>query len=136
MPTQEWWAAHPEKRGKAQKKWRDANPEKQRAATAAWNAANPGWMRNHHFEKKYGITLADVEAMLVAQGGKCAIDGRDITGIDARGRMLARVDHVHGTKIVRGLLCHSCNTAIGHLQDDPTVVMAAHDYLKAHQCQI
>jgi len=32
------------------------------------------------------------------------------------------VDHVHGTKTIRGLLCPKCNFAIGHAHDDPAVL--------------
>lgn len=121
--------SRPERRGVAQKKWRTANPEKQRAASAAWEAARPGWHREYHFKKKYSITIADVAALLDSQQGQCAICCKDITGVDNRGRMLARVDHCHTTRQVRGLLCHSCNTAIGHLRDDPVIILNALAYV-------
>ena len=59
--------------------------------------------------------------MLEAQGGDCAICST---------RMLSPcIDHDHVTKEVRGLLCMSCNTALGHFRDDPSIVRSALAYL-------
>ena len=40
------------------------------------------------------------------------------------------VDHNHDTGEVRGLLCRKCNSAIGLLNEDPTVLFRAIDYIK------
>jgi hypothetical protein len=42
------------------------------------------------------------------------------------------VDHSHETGAFRGLLCHSCNRAIGLLGDDPARLRAAAEYLEDH----
>lgn len=63
--------------------------------------------KNKRLLALYGITLEDYEKMLESQNGGCAICGRVPTG-----RAL-HVDHDHKTGLVRGLLCHSCNHAIG-----------------------
>lgn len=65
---------------------------------------------------KYGITAADYDAMLERQGGSCAVcDGQQ----DHPTRQWFDVDHCHTTGHVRGLLCSSCNTALGLLREDP-----------------
>ena len=60
----------------------------------------------HDRERKYGITPEQFNAMLLAQGGACAIckwiPGPEEYGLDT--------DHIHGTDIVRGLLHRRCNT--------------------------
>ena len=40
------------------------------------------------------------------------------------------VDHCHETKRIRGLLCHQCNVALGHMNDDPQRLEKAISYLK------
>lgn len=58
-------------------------------------------------------------ALLEAQGGKCAICHRpeEYKYPSGTPRELA-VDHKHSTGRVRGLLCCSCNRAIGLLEED------------------
>jgi hypothetical protein len=79
------------------------------------------------FATKYGLTLADVDAMMAAQSGQCAICSRTF------GEVPRHIDHDHQTGKVRGLLCGGCNVALGLLQDDPTVAAAAAAYLAQHK---
>lgn len=78
--------------------------------------------------RKYGLTVAEYDGLLVAQGGGCAIcDSRD-----PRGRAKSpyfHVDHDHGTGRVRGLLCAPCNTGLGSFGDDPARLRSAIAYL-------
>jgi DNA-directed RNA polymerase subunit RPC12/RpoP len=79
--------------------------------------------RNTHLMRAYGITVAQYEALLVAQGGACAICG------GRRGYKLA-VDHDHKTGRVRGLLCKLCNGRIlPAARDRVDVLQAAVEYL-------
>lgn len=61
--------------------------------------------------KRYGLTPADYAAMLVAQGGACAICRLP----EKADRNLA-VDHDHETGIVRALLCNRCNVLLGRFE--------------------
>lgn len=79
--------------------------------------------------RKFGMSLDDYDEMLAKQGG-CAICGAQSPG--GRGRRF-HIDHCHIHGFVRGLLCHSCNTAIGLLNDDPERMIAAAEYLRG-QC--
>jgi Recombination endonuclease VII len=77
------------------------------------------WKRKHLLAS-YGLTQEDFDRLLAAQGYRCAMcptpfeDGRPIF-----------IDHDHACcpdekrscgKCVRGLLCLSCNTALGHIE--------------------
>ena len=42
------------------------------------------------------------------------------------------IDHCHKTGEFRGLLCNNCNHALGHLKDNPDLLLKAVDYLKKH----
>jgi hypothetical protein len=81
-------------------------------------------------ERLYGLSVADYERMLAAQGARCAIC-RAESPLHSRARRLF-VDHAHATGIVRGLLCMNCNTGLAHFKDDPERLRAALAYLSAH----
>lgn len=66
--------------------------------------------RDRQYRKRYGITLAEYEAMLAAQGNRCAICSSEKAG--NTGQCFA-VDHCHETGKVRGLLCIKCNARLG-----------------------
>lgn len=75
---------------------------------------NPGRLvtdRKKTLKTKYGISIDDYDSMMAEQGGVCKI----CRGLDPSGRRLA-VDHCHETGRVRGLLCPSCNTALGRIE--------------------
>lgn len=94
---------------------RDRNPDRTRALVL----------------RRKGITEAEYQRMLGAQGGLCAICRRPETSTrSGRVKWLA-IDHDHATGRVRGLLCHACNTGLGSLRDEATVT-AALAYLRTH----
>lgn len=82
-----------------------------------------------NLRKNYGLTVEEYEALLDEQGGLCAICQRPERAQRAGRTMRLPVDHDHTTGRIRGLLCHSCNRAIGLLQDDPALLVRAADYL-------
>lgn len=61
-----------------------------------------------NLRRNYGITLAEFEARATEQNHRCAI---------CRRKKRLVVDHDHETGHVRGLLCSSCNLAIGLLSE-------------------
>lgn len=95
-------------------------------------ATDEGYRRqlNAFFKYTYGITLETYERMMEAQSGLCAIcdqppSTRRTPSAGRPGRLY--VDHdEYG---VRGLLCMSCNTALGHFRDDPMLLLRAAKYL-------
>jgi hypothetical protein len=79
-------------------------------------------------KKSYGLTIEQYHEMLEAQAGVCAI----CLGADKAFAHLA-VDHCHQSGKVRGLLCNTCNRALGSFQDDPERLKRALLYLALHQ---
>lgn len=81
----------------------------------------------YHLRDAYGITLADYDRMLLAQGGVCGNPA--CSRRPEEGQRLC-IDHNHQTGVIRGLLCNGCNTAAGLAQDHPEVLRGLADYLE------
>lgn len=73
--------------------------------------------------KKYGITLAQFNAMVTEQQGKCLICERVPEDYLV-------VDHCHETKRVRGLLCSGCNCGLGFFKDSVEIMAKAINYMQ------
>lgn len=71
----------------------------------------------------YRLTPDQFEAMAQAQGNVCAI---------CQKRPIQAVDHCHVTKVVRGLLCRRCNTALAAFGDDIEGLQRAITYLSSY----
>lgn len=111
--TYAWRAKNPTIYNKFAKLWRDKNPDKQHATD---------------IKRLYGLPIEEYNRMLTEQACKCKICGKPHDPSKKRGRLY--VDHVEGTKIIRGLLCGACNSAIGYLKHDIKLLEAAIEYLK------
>jgi len=59
----------------------------------------------------YGITVEQYNEMLNRQQGTCAMCGELL--IPGHG---THIDHNHSTKAIRGILCHTCNKAVGWVE--------------------
>ena len=80
--------------------------------------------RAYNIRRNYDLTIDAYEAMVVGQGGVCAVCRRP----EADNGHLA-VDHDHRTNAIRGLLCKRCNTLLGMADDDIEVLAEAITYL-------
>lgn len=101
------------------RKWEHANCHK-------YYQTHKESIRNTEFKRKYGITLEQYQELFTKQNGRCAICQQHQLELKKR----LNVDHCHRTNIVRGLLCHNCNTALGSLRDSITILDAAKLYLQ------
>jgi hypothetical protein len=89
------------------------------------NAANRGrktYSTEGHRRWTYGMSDAEFQALLTRQAGRCPVCEL----------LLVKpvVDHDHRVGAVRGLLCASCNLALGHFRDDPDRCLRAALYLQ------
>lgn len=109
------------------------NSTSQRSRTSTqnkiYNARYKDKKKDWYLQRRYGITYAERDAMLSAQGGVCAICAADNP---QKGGQDWAVDHCHSTGNVRGILCHPCNVALGLMRDNVTTLSNAIDYLKKH----
>lgn len=76
--------------------------------------------RAYHIARTYGMTVEEVDALVEAQGGACAI----CQVADA-----IHIDHDHTTGRVRGVLCFRCNAALGQFDEQPSYLLRAVSYL-------
>ena len=82
---------------------------------------------------RYGITKEDYNYLFTKQKGCCAICGTDNPSSKSKKHKYFSVDHCHQTGKVRGLLCATCNSAIGLLGDCPATISKASLYLSSTQ---
>ena len=101
---------------------------------AQWNrnkASRDGWSsycrsccaarnRIRYFTKTYGLSTEAIRDLFAKQP-VCPVCLK---------RAPVHVDHDHKTGEVRGLLCFPCNAALGQLQDDPTIIRRAAEYVE------
>jgi hypothetical protein len=79
--------------------------------------------RQDHLRRQYGMTEAERDAMLAEQFGICCI---------CLAASAEHVDHDHETGRVRGVLCFSCNAALGQFKDQPGVIRRAAAYVEGN----
>lgn len=84
-----------------------------------------------HIKRHYKVSLDWYFDKLESQNGKCPICDK-IPKLNEFGRESFCVDHNHGTKQVRGLLCNNCNTLIGFSLENPHLLERAIKYLKKY----
>ena len=82
-----------------------------------------------HYFRKYGLTQEEVFQMHDERQFKCDICGN---ATDHRYDKLC-IDHSHRTGKVRGLLCFSCNTALGNFKDSIDNLKNAITYLEKNE---
>jgi hypothetical protein len=85
--------------------------------------------RDRDYRRFYGISLVEYEQMVHNQGGLCAICRQPPPKDSGRVPGVLVVDHCHTNGHVRGLLCFTCNLAIGYFKDNPDSLLSAAQYL-------
>jgi hypothetical protein len=106
------------------------SPSQRYCTGRCWLAAH---RRGRVQKKRFTIPVVEYRRLLALQDNRCAIC-RSLSGSNGRNDRLA-VDHCHGRNVLRGLLCHRCNTAIGLLRDDLGIIESAIRYLEEHGAQ-
>lgn len=82
--------------------------------------------RQRTFKWIRGISCEERDGLLEKQGGVCAACGTESPG-SSKGW---HVDHSHRTDLVRGILCATCNVALGQVNDSVVRLQKLIDYLR------
>lgn len=104
-------ALNPEKFSKERKDWRLRNLDKDKNAKLKWS---------------YGISIDTYNTLFKLQEGCCKVCRKH----QSEFKRALSVDHCHTTGKVRGLLCSGCNTALGHVKDNPDILKSLIQYLE------
>lgn len=95
---------------------------------------SPEKRRKHTIKKAYGLDWESYLSMMTEQNGQCAICSVDFDmSHRPNGGTVPRsacVDHCHSTGKVRGILCSSCNIALGFFRDNVDIMKKAIQYIK------
>ncbi len=87
----------------------------------SWRKKNPEAYKEHYrrarYKTVYGLRDEDVPKV-----GDCILCGKE--------QVKLVVDHCHQTKKVRGFICYSCNTVLGHLENDSKMLNCLNYLLK------
>jgi hypothetical protein len=84
------------------------------------------YKKDWHYKTKYNLTLEELEELRVKQNYCCALCNKHES---LTPRKSLCVDHCHITGKVRGLLCESCNQALGLFYDNTETLKRAIKYL-------
>jgi hypothetical protein len=78
-----------------------------------WRKAKPEKYKTHYtraqYKTKYGLVFNTLGEIAAARTGTCPIC------LKSKNNLV--VDHDHRTGAFRGYLCHSCNTLLGHVEN-------------------
>jgi hypothetical protein len=113
-------------------------PKRKEAAKVyakAYRTANPDktslLYRKRRLRHYYGLSLDDYDKLFAKQNGLCAICGRPERRLRSNGDPFnLSVDHNHKTSTVRSLLCYTCNSILGYLEEDVILATSVVFYLE------
>lgn len=111
-----------------QKEYRLRNKVKIQEQTKLWKQNNKDKTRGHMLKASYGMSLEDYNEKYNNQQGFCAICFTHQSELDKS----LHVDHCHTSNKIRDLLCFKCNSMLGKVNDDPTILQSAIEYLRKH----
>ena len=77
---------------------------------------------------RHGSSIEEKQNKLVSQGNCCAI-----CKTTKPGPVGWHQDHIHNTKIPRGVLCQNCNIGIGNFRDSSDLMIEAIKYLDIYK---
>ena len=90
-----------------------------------------------HNKNRLRLSAEERDKIISDANHKCQICGADKNTNDCvvTGKKTTKslcIDHCHETGKVRGVLCHSCNVALGHFKDDISLLKKATVYLSSN----
>lgn len=146
------------KAAEATKRWREKNPGYASKKSTEWSKTPQGkayaknyrdTMKDHperlasyraSYKRSYdksnkdqllsylGLTQKDKQEIIDLQDNKCAVCRREFGE-----KLRPNCDHNHKTGKIRGVLCVTCNTGLGHFRESIETLKEAIAYLKQYE---
>lgn len=108
--------------------WLERNPNYKAEYSRRYNEKNRALLRQKQWAARlarYSISEEVFFALWFRCRGMCSTCGAQLDG----GKSTA-IDHCHVQGAVRGLLCSTCNTALGMARDSPQLLRSLQHYLE------
>lgn len=120
----EFYTCSKEKLGKQYKcKVCDKLYHKKRREDPTRHEKDKVYQRVRSYIRQYGLSEEEALSLVENRVGECEICG-SLSPLE--------IDHCHTTNNLRGKLCHTCNTGIGLLRDNPKILESAILYLRRY----
>lgn len=116
-----------EERIQKAKIYKEKNPEREKINKLKRLQKNPRYYRAIDLKSKYNLTLDEYDKMILLQDNKCAICKNEFL------KGYPYVDHCHSTGKTRGILCMGCNTSLGLLKENISILKSMIKYIKFHR---
>lgn len=81
----------------------------------------------------YGIGVDEFLDLFAGQQHRCAVCGKALVLFSTDRTEAPVVDHNHETGVVRGILCHPCNVAVGWIEKRPKRTLQAMEYISRNR---
>jgi hypothetical protein len=107
------------------REWAKKNKTRHTNNYQKWRANNLEYAKDLDRLRSYDLPIGRYNIILDIQKSCCAICKKD----NNDSKKTFCVDHCHETGRVRGLLCHNCNTLLGHAKDNVAVLKNAINFL-------
>ena len=103
---------------KARKTFYSGNRDRIKQRVRNYRSQYPEKIKDTKLKQDFGITLEQYNKKLLSQDGACAVCKLPETQLWRGKKISLSVDHDHTTGQVRGLLCMTCNRALGLLKEN------------------
>ena len=129
--TRDRYAENPEKHIEITREWRRKNSSKMRGYHKKWHENRDRFIVALATSKKnarregYEPCNATYREIVSAYTGFCAVCG--VPELECKVKL--RMDHCHISGDFRGWLCHKCNSVLGFVKDDVTILDGMIKYL-------
>jgi len=121
---------HKEDKQADDKRYRQTESPHSKLRGARWNKENPEKSAINSISRVYNVDK--LSAKNLYQKSITACDSCLVTWDLQQHKIRFCIDHNHSTGEVRGVLCNSCNSALGLLEEDDSKILALLAYNRKH----